>query len=43
MFKLWSGNGSCVEGIWIGFKEKIFDGIKRHVPKKTPSKNLDPE
>jgi hypothetical protein len=31
-FKLWAGNGSCVEEIW-----------KRYVPNRTLSKNPDPE
>jgi hypothetical protein len=42
-FRLWAGSGSCVEEIWISFKEIIFKGIKRHVPKKTLSKNPDPK
>jgi hypothetical protein len=42
-FKLWAGNGSCVEKIWDSFKDIIFEGIKRYVSKKTLSKNPDPE
>jgi hypothetical protein len=42
-FKLWAGNGSCVEEIWNSYKDIIFEGIKRYVPNKTLSKNPDPE
>jgi hypothetical protein len=43
-FRLWAGSGSCVDEILISFKEIIYEGIKRHVPKKkTLSKNPDPE
>jgi hypothetical protein len=31
-FSLWTGNGSCIE-IWKNFKDVIFQGIKRYVPK----------
>jgi hypothetical protein len=33
-FELWAGNGSCVEEIWNSYKDIIFEGIKRYVPKK---------
>jgi hypothetical protein len=42
-FKLWAGNGSCVEKIWNSYKDIIFEGIKRYVPSKSLSKNSDPE
>jgi hypothetical protein len=42
-YKLWSGNGSCVEEIWTNFKDIVYEGIKRYVPNKTLSKNPDPE
>ena len=41
-FNLWAGNGSCVEEIWKSYKDIIFEGIKRHVPKKILSKNSGP-
>jgi hypothetical protein len=41
--ELWAGNGSCVEEIWYSYKDIIFEGIKRYVPKKTLSKTPDPE
>jgi RNA binding exosome subunit len=41
-FELWAGNGSSVEEIWHSYKDIIFEGIKRYVPKKTLSKNPDP-
>jgi DNA topoisomerase IB len=34
-FKLWAGNGSCVEEIWNSYKDIIFEGIKRYVSNKT--------
>jgi hypothetical protein len=42
-FKLWAGNGSCVEEIWNSYKDIILEGVKRYVPNKTLSKNPDPE
>jgi hypothetical protein len=33
-FKLWAGNGSCVEEIWNSFKYIIFEGLKCYVHKK---------
>jgi hypothetical protein len=42
-FKLWGGSGSCVEEIWNSFKDIIFEGIKRYVPRKTLRNNADPE
>jgi hypothetical protein len=42
-FNLWAGSGSCVEEIWNNFEDMIFDAIKGYVPKKTLSKNPDPE
>jgi hypothetical protein len=42
-FKLWAGNGSCVEEIWNSYKHRIFEGIERYVPNKTLSRNPDPE
>jgi hypothetical protein len=30
-YKLWAGNGSCVEDIWENYKDIIFEGIKRCV------------
>jgi hypothetical protein len=41
-FKLWAGNGSCVEEIWESY-DIILEGIKRYVFPKTLSKNPDPE
>jgi len=42
-FKLWAGNGSCVEEIWKSYKDIIFEVIKRYVPQQILSKNPDPE
>jgi hypothetical protein len=42
-FNLWAGSGSCVEEIWNNFKDISFEVIKPYVPKKTLSKNPDPE
>jgi hypothetical protein len=42
-FELWAGNGSSAEEIWNSCKDIIFQGIKRYIPKKTLSKNPDPE
>jgi len=42
-FNLWAGNGSCMEEIWKSYKDIIFDGIKRYVRQKIPSKIPDPE
>jgi hypothetical protein len=42
-FKLWGGSGSCVEDVWNSFKDIIFEGIKRYVPRKTLRNNVDPE
>jgi hypothetical protein len=42
-FKLWAGNGSCVEDIWNSYKDIIFEGIKRYVPQRILSNNPDPE
>ncbi len=27
-FSLWAGDGSCVEEMWISYKDIIFQGIK---------------
>ena len=37
------GNGSCVEDIWKSYKDTIFEGVKRYVLQKFPSKIPDPE
>jgi len=42
-FKLWAGNYSGVEEIWISNRDIIFEGIKRYVLKKVRSKNPKPE
>jgi hypothetical protein len=42
-FKLWAGSGSCIEEIWIGYKETLFVEIEHHVHKETLRKNPDPE
>jgi hypothetical protein len=42
-FSLSAGNGSSVEEIWKSYKEIVFEGIERFVPKKILSKNPDPE
>jgi hypothetical protein len=42
-FKLWAGNGSCVEDIWKSYKDIIFEGIKRYGPQRIASKNPDLE
>ena len=42
-FKLWAGNGSCVEEIWISYKDIISEGNEHYVPQKSLTKNLDPE
>jgi len=34
-FNLWAGNGSCVEEIRKNYTDIIFEGLKRHVPKKS--------
>ena len=34
IFNMWAGNGNCVEEIRMSYKDIIFDGIKRYVPKK---------
>jgi hypothetical protein len=33
-FNMWAGNGNCVEEIWVSYRDIVFDGIKRYVPKK---------
>jgi hypothetical protein len=42
-FRLWGGNGSCVEDIWKSYTDIIFESIKRYVPQKFLSKYSDPE
>jgi hypothetical protein len=42
-FSSLASNGSCVEEIWISFKEIIFESIDHYVPHKILRKNPDPE
>ena len=42
-FKLWSGNGSCVEGMWNYFKDIILEGTKHFIPQTFLSKNWNRE
>jgi len=39
----WANSGSCVEDIWIKFKDIVFEGIERFVPHKMLKQNPDPE
>jgi len=39
----WASSGSCVEDIWIKFKDIVLDGIERFVPHKILKQNPDPE
>jgi len=39
----WANNGSCVEDIWLKFKDIVFEGIERFVPHKILKQNPDSE
>ena len=39
----WANSGSCVEDIWIKFKDIVFEGIERFVPHKMLKQNPDPD
>jgi hypothetical protein len=42
-YPFWANNGSCVEDIWKGFKDIIFEGVNTFVPQKVLKQNSDPE
>jgi len=41
-FGIWTSNGSCVEEIWINFKEIVSESIERFVPHKILRKKPGP-